>query len=119
MWLLFHHLSTGRNFSETGSNTGPTLPVSFPSVAHRSGYLGRKETLGIGENVEFTNLSSQPGHQTMVTLPCSDTGFPMDTTTQEHTGWEGRTAFIQLHINHVYKEEVGCSEGWVQVQCPE
>lgn len=59
------HLSIGRNFSGTRSSPGPILPISFSSTAHRCGQLGEKKTLGIGENIEFTSLSSWPGPGSM------------------------------------------------------
>lgn len=60
-----HCLFIGRDFSETRGSPGPTLPVSLPFIAHRSGHLGSKETLGVGEDIEFASLSSWPGPQSV------------------------------------------------------
>lgn len=62
---LGHRLPSGRDFSETRSSSGPTLPLSLPSTAHRCGHLGGKETLAVVENIEFASLSSCLGPQSV------------------------------------------------------
>lgn len=54
-----------------------------------------------------------------MTLFCGDTGFSVDTNTQEQIlGRRPEWLFIQLGICHIYKEEVGYSGEQGQVQGP-